>query len=81
MTERIAGLVGRPIAVVQAELTLDIRADLEEFGVRYDEWFSERSLADNGAIDRALERRDLRVEAEGLRRQLRERDGDRKSVV
>ncbi|MBI2391349.1 MAG: sigma-54-dependent Fis family transcriptional regulator [Deltaproteobacteria bacterium] len=27
------------------------------------------------AIDRALERRDLRVEAEGLRRQLRERDG------
>ncbi|HEX7375046.1 MAG TPA: arginine--tRNA ligase [Steroidobacteraceae bacterium] len=33
----------------------DIKADLEEFGVRYDEWFSERSLADNGAIDRALD--------------------------
>lgn len=33
----------------------DIRDDLEEFGVRYDCWFSERSLADNGAIDRALE--------------------------
>jgi two-component system response regulator HydG len=27
------------------------------------------------ALDRAIERRDLRVEAEGLRRQLRERDG------
>lgn len=34
----------------------DIRQDLEEFGVRYDEWFSERSLADTGAIERALEK-------------------------
>jgi arginyl-tRNA synthetase len=34
----------------------DIREDLEEFGVRFDRWYSERSLADNGAIDRALER-------------------------
>jgi arginyl-tRNA synthetase len=33
----------------------DIRADLEEFGVRYDQWFSERSLAENGAIDHALD--------------------------
>jgi arginyl-tRNA synthetase len=33
----------------------DIRDDLEEFGVRYDSWFSERSLADNGAIDHALD--------------------------
>jgi arginyl-tRNA synthetase len=33
----------------------DIRDDLEEFGVRYDSWFSERSLADDGAIDHALD--------------------------
>jgi len=34
----------------------DIREDLEEFGVTYDRWYSERSLGDNGAIDRALAR-------------------------
>jgi len=34
----------------------DIRQDLEEFGVSYDEWFSERSLVENGAADRAIER-------------------------
>jgi arginyl-tRNA synthetase len=32
----------------------DIRDDLSEFGVVYDRWYSERSLAENGAIDRAL---------------------------
>lgn len=34
----------------------DIREDLGEFGVDYDEWFSERSLADDGSIDKALEK-------------------------
>ncbi len=34
----------------------DIREDLKAFGVVYDEWFSERSLADDGSIDKALER-------------------------
>ncbi|VAW75005.1 Arginyl-tRNA synthetase [hydrothermal vent metagenome] len=34
----------------------NIRRDLEEFGVHYDEWFSERSLTEGGAVDRALER-------------------------
>jgi len=38
------------------DILADIREDLEEFGVRYDEWFSERSLTTDGAIDRALER-------------------------
>jgi arginyl-tRNA synthetase len=38
------------------DILADIRQDLEEFGVRYDEWFSERSLTTSGAIDRALER-------------------------
>jgi arginyl-tRNA synthetase len=36
------------------DILADIRDDLAEFGVRYDTWFSERSLADDGAIDRAL---------------------------
>jgi arginyl-tRNA synthetase len=34
----------------------DIRQDLAEFGVEYDEWFSERSLSDAGAVERALEK-------------------------
>ena len=33
----------------------DIRTDLEGFGVHYDNWFSERSLMDNGTIDQAIE--------------------------
>ena len=32
----------------------DIHEDLAEFGVVYDEWFSERSLTSNGHIDKAL---------------------------
>jgi arginyl-tRNA synthetase len=32
----------------------DIREDLAEFGVTFDSWYSERSLADNGAIDKAV---------------------------
>jgi arginyl-tRNA synthetase len=34
----------------------DIRDDLAEFGVTYDEWYSERSLTDKGAVNKALER-------------------------
>jgi len=34
----------------------DIRDDLEKFGVVYDQWFSERSLAESGAVNRAIER-------------------------
>jgi arginyl-tRNA synthetase len=33
----------------------DIREDLLEFGVSFDCWFSEKSLADDGSVDRALE--------------------------
>ena len=33
----------------------DIREDLAEFGVTFDCWFSERSLSENGAIDRSIE--------------------------
>ena len=34
----------------------DIRDDLAGFGVTYDEWYSERSLTDKGAVNKALER-------------------------
>ena len=34
----------------------DIRSDLEEFGVVYDEWFSERALVDAGDVDRVVAR-------------------------
>jgi len=34
----------------------DIRQDLEEFGVVYDEWYSERALVERGAADRVIER-------------------------
>ena len=32
----------------------DIREDLEEFGVHYQTWYSEQSLADRGLIDKAI---------------------------
>ncbi len=34
----------------------DIKNDLEEFGVSYQEWFSEQHLVENGSVDKALER-------------------------
>jgi arginyl-tRNA synthetase len=34
----------------------DIRQDLQEFGVSYDQWFSERALVEDGAAERAIER-------------------------
>jgi arginyl-tRNA synthetase len=37
-------------------IVADMENDLTEFGVTYDRWYSERSLADSGAIDRALDR-------------------------
>ncbi len=39
-----------------SEILADIRDDLGEFGVIYDNWFSERSLVTGGAIDRAVAR-------------------------
>lgn len=39
----------------------DIRQDLEEFGVVYDQWYSERSLAESGAVENAL----MRLQASG----------------
>jgi len=34
----------------------DIRKDLQEFGVVYDEWFRERTLVDSGALKHGIER-------------------------
>ncbi len=34
----------------------DIREDLKEFGVEYEEWFSERTLTRNGLVRKAVER-------------------------
>lgn len=38
------------------EILADIREDLMEFSVEFDNWFSERSLMDSGVIDAALEK-------------------------
>jgi len=38
------------------EQLADCRADLEEFGVHYDRWFSERSLFDTGMVEKAVAR-------------------------
>ncbi len=34
----------------------DIRADLQEFGVVYDEWYSERTLEERGAVNKTIQR-------------------------
>jgi arginyl-tRNA synthetase len=44
------------LALGLKEILGDIEQDLGEFGVHYDRWYSEASLAENGAIDRALAR-------------------------
>jgi arginyl-tRNA synthetase len=47
------------VAVRSATIILDdIRKDLEEFGVHFDVWFSEKKLLNDGKVDEALE--DLR---------------------
>jgi arginyl-tRNA synthetase len=59
--ERAKGLLGDNRYRFVFELGLntildDIRDDLAQFGVEYDEWFSERSLTEKGAVNRAIER-------------------------
>ncbi len=36
------------------DILADIRDDLREFGVGFDRWFSERSLSEDGSVDRAM---------------------------
>ena len=45
----------RVLDLALAGILSDIREDLEEFGVTFDCWFSERRLSDDGSVDRALE--------------------------
>ena len=58
---RLQALLGRADYRLVFDAGLDailhnIRQDLKEFGVVYDEWFSERSLTENGAVDRVIAR-------------------------
>ncbi len=39
-------------------MVADIRDDLDEFGVRFERWFSERELESSGALERAIKRLD-----------------------
>jgi arginyl-tRNA synthetase len=62
----------------------DIKVDLKEFGVDYQQWFSERQLMDDGSVEKALER--LRVgghlyEQEGATWFASSRLGDEKDRV
>jgi arginyl-tRNA synthetase len=61
VVERMRALLGpadfrRVFDLGLNDILKDIREDLAEFGVSYDRWYSERSLGDNGAIERALTR-------------------------
>ena len=61
LTQRVKRLLGDNRYRYVFELGLnsildDIRDDLAEFGVEYDEWYSERSLAERGLINHALEK-------------------------
>lgn len=58
--ERVRDLLGSDYRRVQdfglnAQLT-DIRATLDAFNVQFDQWFSERTLAESGAIEKAIAR-------------------------
>lgn len=61
VVERAKELLGADayLQVFDAGLTSildDIQQDLSEFGLEYDEWFSERSLAESGAVGKALDK-------------------------
>jgi arginyl-tRNA synthetase len=61
MIGRARSLIGvdgfnRVLELSLEQMLADIRDDLEQFGVSFDRWYSERALGDSGAIDRALER-------------------------
>ena len=60
LNSRMRALIGEAAYERVLRTTLDgivgdIRADLAEFGVTFDRWFSERSLSESGAIDRSID--------------------------
>ncbi len=59
LIERMRELLGAEDSRQVHELALsqmlgDIREDLDEFGVRFDHWYSERELTESGAVQRAI---------------------------
>ncbi|HHM04328.1 MAG TPA: arginine--tRNA ligase [Gammaproteobacteria bacterium] len=61
LIERCKTLLGRDdyravFDVALNTVLADIRADLAEFGVTYDDWYSERSLTASGAVRQTIER-------------------------
>jgi arginyl-tRNA synthetase len=61
LIERARSLLGtgnfdRVLAFSLERMLAEIRDDLREFGVEFENWYSERSFVASGAIDRALER-------------------------
>ena len=61
LIERARALLGaeafeRVVTLSLQRMLADIRADLHEFGVDFESWYSERSFVASGAIDGALER-------------------------
>jgi len=63
LVERTKTLLGQSLYhdLFQAglsEILDDIKEDLEEFGVNYQHWFSERTLIENGSIQQALDKLD-----------------------
>lgn len=64
LIDRMKTLLGVPLYLDFFQIGLnsildDIKIDLREFGVDYQQWFSERHLMDDGSVEKALER--LRV--------------------
>jgi len=67
-----------------AAMLANIRKDLEEFGVRYDEWYPESRLIETGAVERALAllaTRGFLYEKDGARWFAATRFGDEKDRV
>jgi arginyl-tRNA synthetase len=61
LVQRVKDLLGPSRYETLHRIGLDqmrecIRRDLADFGVEYDTWFSERSLTDDGSVDRAIAR-------------------------
>lgn len=70
--------------LVLQEILDEIRTDLEEFGVSFDNWFSEQSLIDGNAVQGCLEelrRRDDIYEKDGAQWFRSSRYGDEKDRV
>jgi arginyl-tRNA synthetase len=54
--ERLGADYDRVLGFALGEQLADCRSDLAEFGVTFDNWFSERALYDSGRVERAVRR-------------------------